>query len=365
MSTRLLDFIRNHGIHELNSSSFGKIGSGANGEVWNVKGSDPPIIIKFGKFKNASSVKSAKNEYNLTKNTRQKLINKGFEPFLPSVRGNFYGNIGNGSLFMLNKVPGETLHRFSQHATSEQLDFIRAKLQSYVDALKSIGVVHGDLNPNNIMIEVLPKGDLKVSIIDFGRGRYNTNKLISEKAYSQWPTPVRCKPGKSRYCKLEYTWSSRANHPTAVDNQQFINAVFGKKGGIASRATRLKDAINIISNEKWSLREASNNTSKKGITIKGQKSIIKNLLETFKNENARIANLMPLLRAGQVKTNSNKVRNFILMLRGIRNNKNIPLFTPTTTQTQQIRKLYNTLSPATVNEAQRRMNSLKRQLESL
>ncbi len=310
MSTRLLEFIRNHGIHELNSSSFGKIGSGANGEVWNVKGSDPPIIIKFTKSTNENAVKNAHREYELTKKVREKLRNRGYESFVPEVKGRFYGKNGNGALFMLEKVPGTTLQKFARTATAEQLKTIWITLESYVDALEYIGVVHGDLNPNNIMISVSPNGkDLKVSIIDFGRGRDATTKVVPQTVYSQWPTAVRCKPGApERDCALKYSWVNRKVHPngskwpTAADgNRSFVRAIFGKKGGIASRATRLKNAINIIDSEKYNnLEKASNDTyekikNKKGTIvgkklIEGQRSRLIKLLQVFKSENNRINN---------------------------------------------------------------------------
>lgn len=359
MSTRLLEFINKYGVPIQPGARLTRIGSGADGEVWDVVNSNPHFIIKFGKQTNASSVLAAKQEYNLTKNAKRKLNKVGFEPFVPSVKGKFYGADGNGSLFMLEKVAGKTLHRFVPEATPEQLKLIREKLVSYADALEHVGIVHGDLNPNNIMIEVLPDGTLKIRLIDFGRGRYTTNRVVGGQTLSQWPTTLRCAPGKSRYCKLVYTWSNRTgNLPTGVRNQNFVEALFGKKGaGIASRASRLKNAVNIIIDERRKLFKASNNypktiKDKRGlkigtVTINGQKGKLKSLLEFFKNENSRIkTEILPLLVPGRslIKNNNPTVQDFIWMLRGIKNNKNAPLFTPTSTQEQQVRNLYTALT---------------------
>ena len=168
MSTRLLKFIKKYKIPKLNKLE--RLSSGANGNIWNI-GNEK--LLKFGKGKTKENINNAEREYTITKYVGEtKKLN-----FVPHIHGQFYGNGTNGSLFILNKVPGVTLHEFSQTATPEQLETIREKLLDYVEALKGIHVIHGDLNPNNIMIYVSPNGDIKVTLIDFGRGRYNTNKL--------------------------------------------------------------------------------------------------------------------------------------------------------------------------------------------
>ena len=352
MSTNLLAFITKHKVPISKNTRLERIGSGRNGEVYNIgKGK----ILKFGSVKNVpdnkrpqseknkekkNQVKNAKHEYNITKKVGEQLN------FVPKIHGNFYGN-KNGSLFIMNKVPGETLHEFSQDATPEQLERIRKTLLGYISKLEKIGVVHGDLNPNNIMIEVLPGGQLKVTLIDFGRGRYKNNKTFGEVPYP-FPTKLGCKPGSenSRYCKLPYVLTSRISQPTAKSNRNFINAFFGKSGGVVPRSTRLKNAINIINFKKKALERASNiqyaNVRNKhgeiiGKTIKriGQKGRLYTLLENFEKENIRIPKLINELIKNRkpVFDNNKNVNTFIEMLQKIKKAPNVPLFTPTKSRT--------------------------------
>jgi serine/threonine protein kinase len=320
-----------------------RLGRGANGQIFNIGNGK---ILKYG----TGSLKNAQKEFEMTKRVREQLINKGYEPFVPAVHGNFLHIPGqNGTLFMMNKVPGVTLSKFSTEATPNQLNFIYDKLKQYVKILDELGVIHGDLNPNNVMIEVLANGELKVTIIDFGRSRSTTNTTYGATKYYHWPTKIRCNPNSQRYCALPYVWSTTVNERTANSNLGFLEAVFGKKGGIASRATRLKNAINIINSGRNSLNLASNTIivpkrNKRGIptgTTKkiGQKEVLIDLLRHFQNDNDRIQsiiNYMSLPRQRQVKMIDKDVQNFIHMLRGIKNAKNIPAITPTSVKRTQL-----------------------------
>ena len=345
MSTRLLKFIKKYKIPKLNKLE--RLSSGANGNIWNI-GNEK--LLKFGKGKTKENINNAEREYTITKYVGEtKKLN-----FVPHIHGQFYGNGTNGSLFILNKVPGVTLHEFSQTATPEQLETIREKLLDYVKALKGIHVIHGDLNPNNIMIYVSPNGDIKVTLIDFGRGRYNTNKLYGNTLLHPWPTKLGCKPGNnSRYCKLTYGYTRRLQQPSGLSNKNFVNAMFGKRGGVVSKATRLQNAMKIINSKQEALNLAGKNKiilkkNKKGTILKmtrlnGQRETLRKLLLSFKggNENERILKFVTRLNKKKNIENKNKnVKTFIDMLQLIKNAKNIPLFTPTTLQKQKIEKIY-------------------------
>ena len=324
-----------------------RLGKGANGEIWNVGNGK---ILKYG----TESYRNAKKEFDIMKNLRTKLTLKGYEPFVPAVHGNFLHIPGTkGTLFVMNKVPGETLSTFSERATPEQIDFIHNKLLQYVNTLERIGVVHGDLHPNNIMIEVLPDGELKVTIIDFGRSRFKKNNekhLFGRTIVHPMPTKIRCPPGgTSRMCAMKYRFSHNANEPTMISNREALKAIFGTKGGIASRATRLKNAINIIYNKGGDLQLASNTLINKGVVKRvGQRGKLRGLLTYFEKENDRIPEIIKLLNLERneiIKTNDRDVQQFISILQGIQKaGGTIPSISPTNEQKNNFGKLYNTLT---------------------
>jgi hypothetical protein len=132
-----------------------------------------------------------------------------------------------------------------------------------------------------------------------------------------------------------------------------------KHGGVVSKTTRLKNAINIITKNKNALSRASNTklvnilnktgapTGQKKIKKKGQKAKLIALLSFFQNKNNRIIGLINQLQATQQRKqfNDNKnVSDFIDMLELIKK-ANIPLFTPQNkkTETPSGKSIFNTL----------------------
>jgi serine/threonine protein kinase len=289
----LKTFVNKYKVPVKNVDKLKLIGSGANGDVWN---NNSGKLLKF----RTGSIRNSKHEYDMTKKLQK-------FSFVPRLKGNFYNGSKNGSLFMLSKVPGVTLQEFSKYATPEQLKVIRAKLDDYVNKLLKIGIIHGDLNPTNIMIEVLSNGSLKVTLIDFGRSRYTKNNVNGNNSYFPWPTTIGCQheTGNSRYCKLKYVFPKRFSQPSAESNKQFLNAIFGKNGGVVSKTTRLKNAINVIASKKTNL----------AWTKEDQKKRLINALKKYENQNGRIPEIIKQLGEQPASKYTNPtIEKFINML---------------------------------------------------
>jgi serine/threonine protein kinase len=315
----LKNFIKKHNVPLTNQQidRIKLIGSGTNAHIFNVGGNK---LIKFGTYNKKSNIHNAKHEYNFTKAVGHKFN------FVPRVIGEFYGKTNNGSLFMLEKVKGVTLTEFSEKATAEQLKSVRKTLLNYVNKLESQRFIHGDLNPNNIMIEVLQDGKLKVTLIDFGRGRYTTNNINNNILVHPWPTKLGCTPHtiNSRTCKLEYVFTKKGlSGMTAKSNKGSINAFFGKRGGIVSRANRIKNIISIIASHQTKqsmekghdpLFQASNGKNGKP----GQRETLIKLLKNFEKNNNRIPGFIQRIELRKSTNNYDAhptVTNFIKMLK--------------------------------------------------
>jgi len=355
----LKKFIKKHKV-PLTNQQIGRInliGSGTNAHIFNFGENK---LIKFGTYNKKSNIHNAKHEYNFTKAVGHKFN------FVPRVIGEFYGEVNNGSLFMLEKVKGVTLKEFSEKATAEQLESVRKTLLNHVNKLVSQRFIHGDLNPNNIMIEVLENGKLKVTLIDFGRGRYTTNNINKNTLVHPWSTKLGCTPHaiNSRTCKLEYVFTKKGlSGMTAKSNKGSINAFFGKHGGIVSRANRIKNAINIIASHQTNqsiktssdpLLHASNNKNGKP----GQSGYLISLLEQFKNNNKRIPgfiNRIKLRKVRNIYKPDPNVDQFIFMLEELKQfGYRIPQKTTSPVINNRPRSVngsYNPVSSHTISQA--------------
>lgn len=83
------------------------------------------------------------------------------------------GNLPNGGSFLqLEYVEGFSLERAAQDASGSQISTWLKQLTSAVNTIHASGVVHGDLRPANVMV------DLKnmVRIVDFGLGIFAAEK---------------------------------------------------------------------------------------------------------------------------------------------------------------------------------------------
>jgi serine/threonine protein kinase len=361
MDNKLKEFINTYKVPINDKIKPLKIGSGTNGDVYNIGYGK---ILKFGSNKTPKKnrtieeemydrinrVRNAKYEYNITKYVGKKLNAAKKPKFVPEIHGGFYGNKETGSsLFIMNKVKGMTLQNFFKIATPEQLKVIRETLVGYVEQLEKIGVVHGDLNPNNIMIEVLSSGKLKVTLIDFGRGRRTKNEINTKYAFYH-PWDIILKNRGKKVVRLPYVYVERTNQPTALSNQDFINAFFGNNG---TRATQLKNAINIIVREKDALTRAQSRVKYiNGVAPPTQKQRLMELLSNPQLKNERIQELINILKTSKAMTNNATVEFFINRLQRIKNDtlpsRQTPVSRTATSPSrhlnEQISKLYTLLS---------------------
>lgn len=129
-----------------------RIGSGANGAVWQVS---PKIVAKT--FSNSASGRA---EINMMLHLRK-------ARFVPKIH--YYQR--SVPIYFMNSLPSGTmtLWKWLKHPhTDAQIKNVYKQIHDNVDTLhRKFDVSHGDLHSENIMVD--PKG--KVWIIDFGRSQ--------------------------------------------------------------------------------------------------------------------------------------------------------------------------------------------------
>ena len=129
------------------------IGSGATGQAIRLK--DRDIVVKHcDSYNNPDGFKMLKNEISIYEK-----LSKFNLKYVPR----YYGECEfHGQHFMaLEFIPGNHCH----WKTNSEL---KDKLKLLIRDLKSFGVIHGDLKPENVLLT--PEGDLK--LIDFGMAEY-------------------------------------------------------------------------------------------------------------------------------------------------------------------------------------------------
>jgi serine/threonine protein kinase len=313
---RLQKFLNKAGVKNVERGTENKIGSGTYGEVWKVlRGRErKPALIKISKSSAENVIKNFNTEYKITKYVANKLnARKNINFFIPRPQG-FYQIPGKGALFFLSEIKGVTLHKFLETKPSiDEIEFIRKKLHEYITFLKSIGVVHGDLSQNNIMIEEMPNGKLKVSIIDFGMSRYASNKLTKGFFYHPIPTRVGCNGRNFRTCAIKYGYTNKGSL-SGNNNRAFINKILGTN---VSLNNRLVNALNLITGN------ASKNSKFYAATNEKLNRLI-SLLNTFKtpkysNRIEKITSNLKKIKLDNQRThlNNSGITPFISILEGI------------------------------------------------
>ena len=270
------ELVQSSGIRYLQGKQFSLLGKGTNGEAWQVKGE--PIIIKVGHRKNALSVASAQREFLITKRAKNILGNA-----VPTAR-DFYGVEGVGSLMVLDKVKGNTLNNLEDELSLEQMNIIKTKLYEYVKKLKAGGLIHGDINPNNIMIWINPAkpSDIRISLIDFGRSSFTDTEVHNRKILHPWPTKLGCKMiGNRRSCVLRYVntknfWETRG----AESNESFLKSFF--PNNVPSIRKRIQEALNVLNSELQNVNTI--NKTQKSMLILKLKKLLKKTKNTSKLE---------------------------------------------------------------------------------
>ena len=83
------------------------------------------------------------------------------------------GNLPNGGSFLLLEyVEGFSLERAAQDASGSQISTWLKQLTSAVNTIHASGIVHGDIRPANVMVDLKNK----IRIVDFGLGIFAAEK---------------------------------------------------------------------------------------------------------------------------------------------------------------------------------------------
>ena len=153
-------------LDEIHISPQGRLGTGSYGTVYTahlgtVTYTQQNWVVKIGE------IRGDEEERNLAKETQffQSVYGKGTAQFLPYMRDG-----KRCYCILMRKVPGASLYNYlTTHVTTEteRLLILTAILQE-LRFLHVKGIIHGDLNTNNIHIERLPNGQFKAYFIDFG-----------------------------------------------------------------------------------------------------------------------------------------------------------------------------------------------------
>ncbi len=142
-----------------------KIGSGGMGEIYkafDTQGNNRPVAVKRLFCSDEISKKRFLREYNLLKSVNHPSLIKVFE----------YFEMNDESFMVLEYAQGETMKSFLDQdknifTLAEQL-VIATKVARAVHKLNSLGIIHRDIKPDNIMINK-EAGDVK--LLDLGIGK--------------------------------------------------------------------------------------------------------------------------------------------------------------------------------------------------
>lgn len=276
--TNMFDnFLRNlphNNVHFPSTRRYKFISSGGNGQIFENQVNKSYVKVGFNLNKNYHSMERVRRLFNNN-------------PFTPQVLSRLYRENNNKkvkkkegvvSMFKMERVPGKTLWNFEKNnPTSNQFNSIKVQLLNHVKKLRKRGIIHGDLNPRNIIIHKLPDGSLKVYIIDFGRSRsvYN-NRRNTKINLVPWPTIIGCKPGQMRICALPYGRS----------NENFVRALFPNEN--VTNNTRLKNIFDILHQNRQEFVNINPNNNNKKYLIR--------FLEYFQNKDSRMKNLLNTIK---------------------------------------------------------------------
>jgi serine/threonine protein kinase len=233
---------------------FTELSSGSNGVIY-TDSRNPSVLVKVTKNSTNHNVNSSKltnkekenieksherykkrlvngfkREFNTTKYVYEQLKALGITSFVPEVSNFRLSPRENKALFTMKKIPGITLNEFVTLSTTKPADIrkVKKKCLEHINNLERIGIIHGDLNPNNIMVNQHGK-DIQVYFIDFGRSKKIANNLPGNLVYHPWHTTIGCKKG-SRLCALPYVDPTAPNVLPYGNNRRFIESIFPTNG---------------------------------------------------------------------------------------------------------------------------------------
>jgi serine/threonine protein kinase len=192
-------------------------------------------------------VNGVTKEFETTKYVYNTLQAAGIYPFVPEVSNFHVSPQGNKALFRMKRIPGVTLREFAKESTTSVGDLEKVKIQCFqhITNLEKIGILHGDLNPNNIMVNKTKDG-IKVYFIDFGRSKKIANSVPGNLVHHPWGTTIGCKNG-ARVCALPYIDPNNSSVLPFGNNRKFAKSVFPtNKAKVVSYSRRYKNLQNIL-----------------------------------------------------------------------------------------------------------------------
>jgi serine/threonine protein kinase len=252
-----------------NTNRFESLSSGANGVIYKNKVSGGLIKVskKFNLSGNNNKLNNEKKaekrkyyahatkvlgnavrqEFEITKRVYEELKKMKVTPFVPEVSNLRTAKNGGMALFKMSRVPGMTLTRFARDpkTTEEDLEEVKRQCLAYVKKLKQMGILHGDLNPNNIMVKkYIETGKIEVHLIDFGRSLTIGQLPPGTATYNPWPIHIGCR-GDPRLCALPYTVPPNNKNQPYMLNNEALRAVF-PKNKVVSYSNQLKNLHKIL-----------------------------------------------------------------------------------------------------------------------
>lgn len=155
----------------------GKIGQGGLGDVYLAHDSqlDRDVALKRVRPPEDSAVSAANLESDLIREART--LSSLQHPNIVTIYD--VGRDDSGSFVVMELLKGETLDQVSDRGKLTVADFREVVLQVLegMVAAQSLGLVHRDLKPGNLMVNWLASGKFQIKILDFGLARFSKSAV--------------------------------------------------------------------------------------------------------------------------------------------------------------------------------------------
>ena len=155
----------------------GKIGQGGLGDVYLAHDSqlDRDVALKRVRPPEDSAISAANLEADLIREART--LSSLQHPNIVTIYD--VGHNESGSFVVMELLKGETLDQVSDRGKLTVADFREVVLQVLegMVAAQSLGLVHRDLKPGNLMVNWLASGKFQIKILDFGLARFSKSAV--------------------------------------------------------------------------------------------------------------------------------------------------------------------------------------------
>ncbi len=155
----------------------GKIGQGGLGDVYLAHDTqlDREVALKRVRPPEDSAISAANLEADLIREART--LSSLQHPNIVTIYD--VGRNESGSFVVMELLKGETLDQVSDRGKLTVADFREVVLQVLegMVAAQSLGLVHRDLKPGNLMVNWLASGKFQIKILDFGLARFSKSAV--------------------------------------------------------------------------------------------------------------------------------------------------------------------------------------------